>query len=212
MSNQQPLFPLPPGSRKPKVKIVILTGPSGSGKTSLTTRLGLPSLSLDSFYKNDDEPELPRVRGSQIDWDHSASWHEDQALEALVSVALTGRAEIPVYDIPSNRRTGMTQFDAGNNRVVVVEGIFASELVNALKQEGLLLGAICIARSPLRNAWFRLARDLGEARKPIPVLLRRGWGLLRQEPVQVRKWVADGCEPAKSLGEAERRIRFLANS
>ena len=30
-----------------------IVGPSGSGKTSLSSRVGLPSLSLDDFYRDD---------------------------------------------------------------------------------------------------------------------------------------------------------------
>ena len=212
MTRQPALFPVPEGAWHPRVRIVVLAGPSGSGKTSLTKRLGLPSLSLDNFYKDDDDLPLPLTKSGLIDWDNPESWLRGEALDALLSIALTGKAEVPIYDIPSNRRTGIRAFDAGSSPLLVTEGIFASNLVRELQQKGVLAGAICIARSPLRNAWFRLARDLGEARKPVPVLLSRGWKLMRQEPAQVRKWLADGCEAVPSLGEAERRIREMESA
>ncbi len=209
MTEQLPLFPLPDGAWTPSVRIVVLAGPSGSGKTSLTKRLGLPSLSLDNFYKDEDNRPLPRTPAGLIDWDDPESWLREEALDALTSIALTGKARVPIYDIPSNRRTGSKPFDAGEAPLVVAEGIFASTLVEDLRKKGVLAGAICIARSPMRNAWFRLTRDLGEARKPVPILIKRGWKLLRQEPAQVRKWLADGCEGVPSLGEAERQIRGM---
>ncbi|MFT0761600.1 ATP-binding protein [Actinomyces sp. F1_1611] len=212
MTQQPPLFPLPEGALRPQARVIVLTGPSGSGKTSLTNRLGFPSLSLDNFYRNDDEEGMPRLAGGLIDWDDPASWAQDEAMEALSTLCLTGRARVPIYNIPTNQRTGMEQFDLGGQQVVIVEGIFASLLVEPLRQEGLLLGAVCIARSPMRNAWFRLARDLGEARKPVPVLLWRGFKLALSEPKQVQRWIGHGCEPAKSLGAADRRIREIVAS
>ncbi len=209
MSKQDALFDIQPENPTPLMRIIILTGPSGSGKTSLTSRLGLPSLSLDNFYKDDTDPNLPRLPGGKINWDNPASWKFQEALDTLTDICVAGQAEVPIYDIPSNSKTGTFQFSAGNHTVLVVEGIFASTLVAPLQERGLLLGAVCIARSPWRNAWFRLLRDLGEARKPIPTLLWRGAVLLRREPKKVRTWLADGCEPARSIGAAERRIRQI---
>lgn len=207
--SQASLFPLPPGARQPRARVIVLAGPSGSGKTSLTQRLGLPALSLDNFYRDDDAPHMPRRPSGLIDWDNPASWNRVAALEALTEICLTGRAEVPVYDIPTNRRTGTRLFDVGAHDAFIVEGIFASLLVRTLEREGFLLAALCIARSPLRNAWFRLHRDLGEARKPVPVLLWRGARLTLQEPALVRRWVSHGCTPMRSLGEARRTIEQL---
>lgn len=209
MGEQGALFDLPGGLSDPQVGVIVLVGPSGSGKTSLTSRLGLPSLSLDNFYKDDDDPHLPYTKKGLIDWDDAASWKKEEALESLRNICREGAGHVPVYNIPTNKRTGFTHFSAGEQRVLIVEGIFASDLVEPLRREGLLLGAVCIARSPWKNAYFRLLRDLGEARKPIPTLLWRGIRLLREEPRKVRDWVSHGCEAATSLGAAETRIREL---
>src|SRR5699024_5552678 len=42
-------------------KVVVLAGPSGSGKSRVANRLGLPMLRLDDFYREADEPGLPRT-------------------------------------------------------------------------------------------------------------------------------------------------------
>src|SRR5690606_35596517 len=98
--DQPGLFELPPGARKASARIVLVTGPSGSGKTSLTRRLGLPVVSLDDFYLDGDHPDLPRRFGI-VDWDDPASWDHAGAMAALLDLARTGRAEVPVYDIPT---------------------------------------------------------------------------------------------------------------
>ncbi len=210
MSVQQPsLFELPKGTFRPRTQVVILTGPSGSGKTSLSRRVGVPSISLDHFYRDDDEANLPLLRPGVVDWDDPKSWNEEAALAALVDVCLTGQTELPIYDIPTNRRTGSRPFVVGDSQLVIAEGIFASRLVGPLLEEGLLADALCIARSPLRNAWFRLLRDLAEARKPVPTLLYRGARLVRREPGKIRQWKREGCRPVGSLHEAAASINLL---
>lgn len=208
-SSQQQLFQLPDGLRRPHARVIILTGPSGSGKTSLSTMVGLPSISLDHFYRDDNEPGMPTLRPGVIDWDDPKSWNEQAAFAAVAQLCIEGRADVPIYDIPTNRRTGTRTVTLGQNKVFIAEGIFASELVPKLVEEGLMAEAICIARSPLRNAWYRLLRDLAEARKPVPVLLYRGAKLAREEPQKVLQWKRQGCRPVGSLSEAEADIKLL---
>ena len=201
------LFDLPEGTRVPPRRIVLLTGPSGSGKTSLTRRLGLPVVALDDFYRDVDHPDMPHRFGI-VDWDSPGSWDGAGALEALLSLVTTGHSDVPVYDIPTSSRTGTTHLDVTGSRIVIAEGIFAAELVDACRAEGILADAICLRRPRLMTFWFRLLRDLGESRKPPLTLLRRGWGLLRDEPRLVQGWVDKGCRTA-SPGQAERDVRAL---
>ncbi|QAY64280.1 ATP-binding protein [Xylanimonas allomyrinae] len=202
------LFDVPDGARRPLVRVVLLTGASGSGKTALTRRLGLPVVTLDDFYHNGDHPDLPR-RFGVVDWDDPRTWDAAGALDALRTLATTGRAHIPVYDIPSNARTGSTLVDTAGCAVVIAEGIFAAQLVAACRAEGILADAICLRRAAWVTFWFRLLRDVAEARKPLPTLLRRGWALLRAEPRLIDGWLALGCRAA-TPAEAERAIRTLA--
>lgn len=210
MSQDQPgLFQLPKGSRHPFAQVIILTGPSGSGKTSLASKVGLPSISLDNFYRNDDDPEMPMLRPDVIDWDDPRSWNADRAFSALVSLCVDGTAEVPIYDIPSNKQTGTRSVSLGENRLFIAEGIFASKLVAPLLAEGLLADALCIARSPLKNAWFRFLRDLAEARKPVPTLIYRGVHLARAEPAKILNWKKEGCRGVVSLHDAKTSINLM---
>lgn len=201
------LFDLPPGTRQPLARVVLLTGPSGSGKTSLTQRLGLPVVQLDDFYLDIDQPGLPQRYGS-VDWDSPATWDGRGALVALRELATEGRADVPVYDIPTSRRTGMRRLDIGGSPLILAEGIFAGHLVDECRAEGLLANAICLSRPRLVTFWFRFLRDVAEARKPIGTLLRRGVSLLRAEPAMIERWVALGCRET-SPAQAEKDIRNL---
>ncbi len=207
---QEGLFSLPPGGRTPRSRIVLLAGPSGSGKTSLARRLGLPAISLDDFYRDGDDPGMPQRYGI-IDWDSPASWHRAAALDALVEVARTGEVELPVYDIPSNRRTGRTRLEALDAPLVIAEGIFAAELVADCRAEDILADAICIVRPRTQTFFFRLMRDLGEARKPAGTLVRRGLTLAAEEHRNIERWVSQGCRPL-GITQAEATIKSLATA
>lgn len=201
------LFEIPAGSRRVGHRIVLLTGPSGSGKSSLVRRLGVPTLALDDFYRDIDHPGLPHRFGI-VDWDDPASWDHAAAVEALVGLCRDGETMLPVYDIPTSRRTGETRLVLDGEPVVVAEGIFAAELVADLRREDVLADAICLVRPRVATFWFRLLRDLGEGRKPPLTLVRRGLGLMRAEPDLVRRWVDKGCRPL-SRAAAEAAIRAL---
>ena len=90
---QEGLFQLPDGFRRPRAQVIILTGPSGSGKTSLASRVGLPSLSLDDFYRGDDEEGMPMLSENVVDWDDPASWDGDAAFLAVAGRGRHGRLQ-----------------------------------------------------------------------------------------------------------------------
>lgn len=203
------LFDVPPGARRPLTRIVLLTGPSGSGKTALTRRLGLPVIALDDFYRDIDHPGMP-MRYGIVDWDDPQSWDADAAMAALLELCRSGRATVPVYDIPTSRRTGTAIAETAGAPLVVAEGIFAAELVAACRAEGILADAICLVQPRLMTFWFRFLRDVAESRKPLTTLLRRGWGLLRDEPRLVSRWASLGCRKV-TPAQAERDIRALAH-
>lgn len=187
--------------------MVLLTGPSGSGKSSLSRRLGLPVVALDDFYHDLDTPGLPQRFGS-VDWDAPESWNATAASAALMTLCRDGEAPVPIYDIPTSRRTGTTTVVAGDSPIVLAEGIFAGELVASLRADGVLADAICLARPRLQTFWFRLLRDLAESRKRPSTLVRRGLAHYRAEPAKVRAWAAQGCRVA-TPARAETDLRAL---
>lgn len=190
-----------------KARVILLTGPSGSGKTSLLRRVGARRLKLDDFYRDGDEPGMPLLDGTRsgaagatqseamaaVDWDHPASWDDERAMVAIRELCENGRTQVPVYSIPRNATVGSELLDIEDARAFVAEGIFAAELVERCRAEGLLADALVLRRPTVQTWWFRLRRDLAEHRKPVPVLLTRGVRLAREEPAKIRHWVEQGC-------------------
>jgi len=192
-------------------RVVVLAGPSGSGKTRLAGRLhlehGWPVVRLDDFYRDLDDPALPRDEALGIvDWDHPGSWNAPAAVAALVALVDTGTMTAPVYDIATSRAVGQHEVSAGPGDLVVAEGIFAADIVTALRDAGVLYAAWCIHHRPSVTFVRRLARDLAERRKPPPVLLRRGWALMRAEPGIVARLTALGAVGARPT-DVERMLR-----
>ena len=181
-------------------QVVVLAGPSGAGKSRLAERLGLPVLRLDDFYKDGDDPSLPRItvgaNAGLVDWDDPASWHEQDALDALRELCTTGRCDVPVYEISQNGRVGSRPVHLGGSPLFVAEGIFAPEVVATCRDEGLLAAAYCITQHPLVTFWRRLTRDLREHRKPPLVLVRRGVALMRDQQRVVAHALRQGCRKA----------------
>ena len=158
-------------------------------------------LRLDDFYKNGDDPTLPRItegaNAGLVDWDHPDSWLPDDALAAIERLCTVGSAEVPVYEIARDGRYGSQQLDLGEQRLFVAEGIFAQEVVPACRARGQLAAAYCVRQHPMVTFWRRLTRDLREHRKPPLVLLRRGLALLRDQRRVVDHAVALGCRAVK---------------
>ncbi len=187
-------------------RVVVVAGPSGSGKTVLCRRLsqdrGWPVVNLDDFYKDGDDPTLPRVHlpggESVVDWDSTDSWSGASALDALTTLCRDRRADLPVYDIPSNARVGTRTVELGASAYVLVEGIFADRMVGPCREQGVLADAVCVHNPRLVTLVRRLVRDLREHRKPPRVLVRRGLALLRAEPAIVARAQAAGCRVVSS--------------
>lgn len=178
----------------------MFAGTSGSGKTRLAARLhqehGWPVVRLDDFYRDGADPALPRSPLGIPDWDDPASWDGEAALAALAELAATGRTVMPRYDIATSRIVGSQVVSARPGDPILAEGLFAAHLVPALRQEGLLAAAWCVAHPRWLTFLRRLARDIRERRKPVPILIRRGLLLARREPALIAAIAATGAQVA----------------
>lgn len=187
-----------------RARVVILAGPSGAGKSRLAGRLqashGWPIVRLDDFYRDLDDPDLPRHETLDLpDWDHPDSWNGAAALAALEELVTAGRTTTPTYDISTSRATGTTEVVCRDSDLVLAEGIFAAQLIAPLRERGLLRAAYCVRNRPLKTFVLRLFRDLAERRKPPLVLLRRGWALKQAEPGLVRSLTRLGAVPVSAV-------------
>ncbi|WP_406831920.1 ATP-binding protein [Pedococcus sp. KACC 23699] len=184
-------------------RVVVLAGPSGAGKSRLAQRLhdahGWPIVRLDDFYRDEDDPAMPRsAELGIVDWDHPDSWNRPAAVDALGTLVATGSVLTPVYDISTSRAVDSATVHAGPHDLVLAEGIFAAEIIGDLRERGLLAGAYCVHHRPFVTFVRRLARDLRERRKPPWTLVRRGLALMRAEPSVIARQEGLGATPARA--------------
>jgi uridine kinase len=184
-------------------RVVVLAGPSGSGKSRLATRLhqahGWPIFRLDDFYRDEDDPAMPRSEDlGIIDWDHPDSWDAEGAIASLCELVDRGVTRTPDYDISRSRAVGHRRLTARPDDLVLAEGIFAAEVVARLRDAGVLHSAWCVHHRPVVTFVRRLARDLKERRKPPLVLVRRGLALMRAEPRIIARQTELGARPARA--------------
>ena len=193
-------------------RAIVLAGPSGAGKSHLAARLGLPVLRLDDFYRDGSDPALPLISGGAnaglVDWDDPAAWLPDEALATIGELCRHGRAEVPVYELARNGRTGSQELDLDGSAYFVAEGIFAHEVVAELRRRGLLAAAYSVTQHRLLTFGRRLVRDLKERRKPPVVLVRRGLALMRDQEDVVERTRRAGCEVV-SAAEAYGRLQEM---
>ncbi|MCA0330992.1 MAG: uridine kinase, partial [Actinobacteria bacterium] len=193
-----------------RAQVVLLCVPSGSGKTHIAARSGLPVFRLDDFYRDGDDPALPISAELGIpDWDDPRSWRADDAVAALDALCREGRTTVPTYDISLSATTGEAQMELGGAPAVVAEGVFAAEIVEHLRDRGLLADAVVLRRAPWKNFVRRFARDLAERRKPPATLWRRGRILMGVERDVVQSACDRGCRAveAAELAALLRRLR-----
>lgn len=173
-------------------RVVLLAGPSGSGKTTLAEQLGWPVLRLDDFYREGDDPALPRDASGRADWDHPEAWNADDALGAVIELAATGRVAAPIYSIGEDRRVGSRHVVLAGAPLFFAEGLFADRLVADCREAGVLADALVLAPRAATTFVRRFTRDVAEARKPVSTLLRRGLRLWREQPAVVRRCLDAG--------------------
>lgn len=171
---------------------MLLAGPSGSGKSHLAAHLGWPVLRLDDFYRDADDPLLPRLPSGLADWDAAGSWDTGAAVAAIVRLATTGSVEAPTYSISESRKTGCHTVTLGDAPAFIAEGLFADRLVAGCREAGVLVDAIVLSPNAFVTFVRRFVRDVAEARKPVPVLLRRGVRLWREHGDVVRRCARAG--------------------
>jgi uridine kinase len=196
------LFPVP--TPVVPAQAVLLAGPSGSGKSTLAAHLGWPVLRLDDFYREGGDPLLPRDAHGRVDWDHPNAWNADAALAAITELARRGEVCAPVYELGADRVVGAHRVELAGAPLFLAEGLFADRLVAGARAAGVLADAVVLAPAAATTFLRRLARDVAEARKPWPVLVRRGLRLWREHAAVVARCERAGMrrlDPARARAD-----------
>ena len=146
-------------------RVIALAGPSGVGKTRAAHRSGLPRFSTDAFFRDADDPRVPRRHGV-ADWEDIRSYDLDLASTTLRATLLGDRPAIPFYSYAEDRRIGWAPGVDLVGTVLLVEGTFAFEVSAPLIPE-LEVTKVGLIGGIVTCAWSRVVRDLRESRQGI---------------------------------------------
>lgn len=186
-------------SISPLARVIVISGASGSGKSRLARQLakdlGWPFVNLDDFYRDHDDPRLPKFASGETDWDNPGAWDGEAAADCLEQLCRTGAVSAPIYSISASAKQGSKTVSLDGRHVLVAEGIFAPYLIAEIQRRGLLEDAWCLSRNRSTTAARRFIRDVAERRKPLGVLARRGYRLWRDEPGMMELHLSLGARP-----------------
>lgn len=171
--------------------VILIAGPSGSGKSYLASKFGQPHLPLDEFYRQiseDGNPvEFPRTGYGEIDWDDSATWNQEAALQAIDDLLQRGTTMVPNYSIATSSYNGHREITCAGGPIVA-EGIFLYEILEPLCAKGINVQAYYVDEPALVTALRRFVRDVAQRRKPILFLVKRGYALFQAHSADREKY------------------------
>jgi uridine kinase len=145
-----------------KPVLIAIAGPTCSGKTFLTEmvikklkagRITCSRVGLDDFFK--DGHNLPHNNGGLALFDVPDSFYKEEFRKIISDLLLGKDADVPVYDVSSNRRLGLfTQVKA--EPIITAEGLFAISFTENLAKNIIRVYVdanekICLSRNVERN-------------------------------------------------------------
>ena len=120
-----------------EVPIVLLSGPSGSGKTTTAMRIAsyiaskghkAEVLSMDNYFlpiNRFTEKSLPRDNEGNVDLESPLRLDIPLFSEHLVKLAKGESVDMPVFDFPTQERSGVIPMKRESGEFLIIEGIHA---------------------------------------------------------------------------------------
>ncbi len=176
--------------------IIGIAGPSASGKSLLARTIvselcseKVVIISEDSYYK--DQSDLPLEERAKANYDHPNAFEHDLLVEHLKKLQAGQSVDIPTYDYTQHTRAEETQHIAGNQRIIVLEGIllFSDSQVREQMDIRIFMDTaldICLIR--------RLQRDIANRGRPLE-------SILTQYQNTVRPMYLQFIEPGKRYAD-----------
>ncbi len=117
-----------------QIRVILLAGPSGSGKTTTANLIkdALLSrgeysmvISLDDFYRDQDDPEYPRNERGERDYECPGSLNLPKLEKCLIDVIENRAFSVPKYDFKQGRAVSVTEYPPLEQGCVIIEGLHA---------------------------------------------------------------------------------------
>ena len=113
-------------------EIMLICGATGSGKSTLShtlaQRLKLPTLSLDSYFKDENEMELVLPEYNIRQWDSPDCYKWDTLRSDLKKIFRDKFARVPVFSHEKSTQNGWRNLSL-TNTPLIVEGLYSMNSV-----------------------------------------------------------------------------------
>lgn len=179
---------------------LLMAGPSAAGKSTLAEDIkkfaGDRKVSVfpgDMYYRDYDDPTLPKTRIGSVYWDDPQALHFDEMAGAIAQLIHDGRADIPVYDFgavrpgtePSTVKSKGMRLDKvtptrlGDDDILIIDSIHAAnpQIIAKLKELDLPHATIYLDAQRAEDRLVRrMVRDY-ETRGRDPRMTLSDWDL-----------------------------------
>lgn len=115
-------------ANKSKQLLVVVAGGTCSGKSYFSDKLNLELLQsevirLDNYFRDIDDPDLPRNEINHKLFDHPDSYHLEEFVDDIRRLMSNRSVSCPVYNIVTNLRTEKT-LTLLPKAVIIADGLF----------------------------------------------------------------------------------------
>ena len=191
--------------------------PRGRASRASPSGSGCRSLRLDDFYKDGDDPTLPRSDRPGRNADRRLGRPGVLVLRRRrrrrrAAVPRPGRVDVAgLRHRPRRPDRAPRRSTSAARRTSWRRGSSPRRWSPTAARAGLLADAVCVRSTPLVTFWRRLTRDLREHRKPPLVLVRRGLHLLADPAGRRRARGEPGLPGARARGAYRAILLGLAS-
>ena len=147
---------------------MVIAGGSCSGKSLLALiieeelkkkGIGVSTLGLDDYYKNNDHPEFPYDSSGRLIFDLPASYLFEEFRRDIETLLSGSNAKSPIYDKKNHQRAINCRRLSKANQVIIAEGLFAIEALSGVSHKNILI--IFVEADDNIRTGRRLKRDTG---------------------------------------------------
>ena len=167
--------------------ILLITGPTGSGKSTISktisAELGLSILSLDNYFRDEEEMELVLPDFNIRQWDAPDCYHWDILVKNLQSIFRDKISSIPIFSHECSKRSGWSSLSL-QKTPLIVEGLYA------MHPE--ILAVINTMRIKYLSVFLNIPEETRWERKYKRDVLERN-----EDPTTLRVWFDDVIRPAE---------------
>lgn len=114
--------------------LIAIAGGSCAGKSTIAQQIFQLSssrsqiISLDDFYKDIRNPNIPYDGTGNPSFDHPDSYDRDQFCNAIKQLMIGNNVNIPVYDLNKNWITGQVH-EVNSKQILIAEGLYAIQFL-----------------------------------------------------------------------------------